>query len=112
MTTQTIRAFYADDMTLVFTFTTNGSISGDTFEFVIVDDDDALVVRKTWVGGDITISDAGSSTTPGEVTVDLADDLEVGVDTYKWVLRRTNTGREKVAAEGVLPLRASYKTAT
>ncbi len=105
-----IFAFVADDLSLVFTFTTNGDISADTFEFVVVKKNGAFVFRKT-SGAGITITTPGTVSTPGVVTVDIADQLEIAVGTYDWRLRRTNVGREKVVAWGDMPLPPSFKGA-
>jgi hypothetical protein len=115
MQTQTIAPFIGDDDTLVFTFTSNGSIAGDTFEFVCVlpntGNPGTLVFRKTTLSG-ITITDNGSVSTPGVVSVSLVDTLDtVTTTTYRWTLRRTTVGREKVVAFGVLPIGASFKGA-
>src|SRR5262245_24580768 len=113
MRPQTIQEFTANDTTLVFTFTANGSIAGDTYEFVCVDKNGALKFRKT-SGSGITTTDAGSSSTPGVVSVSLVDALEIpalSAPPYPWRLRRTNVGRESVVAFGTLPLDNSFKGA-
>lgn len=109
MKPQTITAFYADDLNLVFTFTENGDISADTFEFNVVDKAGALKFRVTMAN--ITITSAGSVSTPGVVTVSIVDRLEIALETYEWTKRRTNAGREKVTAYGPLVLRPSWKNA-
>ena len=101
-------AYQNDDKVLELTATTNGSIAGDTYQFDLVNGSDELKVRKT-SGAGITIADAGSSTTPGVVEVDLTDDLELDAGAYTWQFRRTNAGREDTLAAGDLSLGVSYR---
>ncbi len=100
---QSWSACAGDDKVLVLTATTKGDVTGDTYEFDLVDGSGALKVRKTSADGITT------ATTYAVVEVDLTDALELSAGMYTWQLRRTNTGFEDTLAQGDLSLGASYR---
>ncbi len=108
MQAQETDAFQNDDKLLVFTATTNGSISGWALEFVVVNGTGTLKFKKTTSSG-ITITNNGSSTTPGIIQVSVVDALELPVDTYYWQLRRTTASSENTIAFGSLNLEKSFR---
>lgn len=101
---------YADVVVRV-TMDTNGSIAGKTFEFTARSRGGTLAFRKSSDDG-ITITDAGSPTTPGVITIapsstDTALPLPGGG--HGWDLWRTNEGEQTQIAFGELAVRAQQR---
>ncbi len=108
MTSQSVTRYQDDDTTWIYTFDANGSIAGDTYKYILSDMNNHLKLTRV-SGAGITTTDAGSVSTPGIVTVDMVDQLELPATNYKWELRRTNSTHEKVIAFGILSLERSQR---
>lgn len=108
---QKITLFQFDDAVLPFTMDAVGDISADTFEFILSTSANALVFKVDTAGGGITITSNGSVSTAGAIEVSLVDQLERAVGDYKFELRRTNDGAEKVLAYGAFQLKQARRDA-
>lgn len=100
---QTMRWAQHEDCAPVFTMDANGSIAGHTYSFTVKDPEGVLIFRKT--GASITITNAGSATTPGVVTVTITEAdtaLTIPDSYYDWELWRTNVGIEARLGYGPL----------
>jgi len=107
MISQLFSAFQKDDKVLVLTATTNGSIAGDTYEFLLNNSAGTLQYRVS-SSDRISITDAGSGSTPGIVQVDLtAKNDTLPAATYTWQFRRITAGHRDTLAVGTLPLTAT-----
>ncbi len=89
--------------TITIEMDANGSIAGQTFQLNIRDQAGTLLLSKT----PATITDAGSSTTKGEIEFTLTSTqtgVTLGPGDFKFDVWRTDAGFERRVAYGPFPL--------